>query len=342
MNGRSVEHGTGYSVEQYALVSADNLEREMAAGTRTKSISAGNSRERHTPIADTSSSRMSAGIWLALITVYIIWGSTYLAIRIGLEGFPPFLMAGIRFVLAGGLMFAFLRLRGEPNPTRKQWGAGALVGILLLVGGNGMVTFAEQWVASGLAALAIATVPIFAALFAGLWGKWPSGREWIGLGIGFVGVVLLNFEGDMRANPLAALALLFATASWALGSVWSRYLPMPKGMMGSATEMLAAGAALLVLGFSTGEQITAVPGPRPLFALIYLVIFGSIIAFTAYTYLLQKVRPSIATSYAYVNPVVAVGLGVGLANEHVGWIGLIAMPVILIGVAIVVLSRSKA
>lgn len=280
-------------------------------------------------------------IWLALLTVYVIWGSTYLAIRIGLEGFPPFLMAGMRFLLAGALMFGFLRLRGTPNPTRKEWVGASIVGILLLLGGNGMVTFAEQWVASGIAALAVATVPIFAALFAGVFGKWPSRMEWLGLGVGFVGVVLLNLEGDMRANPLGAAALLFATASWAFGSVWSHYLTMPKGMMASATEMLAGGAALMVLGLGAGERMVAIPGPRPLLAFLYLLIFGSIIAFTAYSYLLQRVRPSLATSYAYVNPVVAVALGVGLAGENVTLIGLLAMPIILAGVAIVVMARNR-
>jgi drug/metabolite transporter (DMT)-like permease len=250
-------------------------------------------------------------------------------------------MAGIRFVIAGGLMFVFLRLRGAANPTRKEWGAATIVGLLLLVGGNGLVTFAEQWVASGLAALAVATVPIFAALFAGVWGKWPSRQEWLGLVVGLAGVVLLNLEGDLRANPLGAVALFFATASWALGSVWSRYLPMPKGMMSSAAEMLTGGVVLLVLGLVTGEQITAIPEPSSIFALVYLIIFGAIIAFTAYNYLLQRVSPSLATSYAYVNPVVAVGLGVGLAGEQVTLFGLIAMPIILLGVAIVVLAKSK-
>ena len=283
----------------------------------------------------------SLSVWLALLAVYVIWGSTYLAIRFAIEGFPPFLMAGIRFIIAGGLMFILMRWRGEPIPTRKEWGGAAIVGLLLLVGGNGMVTFAEQWVASGLAALSIATVPIFAALFAGIWGRWPTRREWLGLGVGLVGVILLNMEGDMRANPLGALALLFATVSWAFGSVWSRYLPMPRGMMGSAIEMLAGGVVLLGLGFATGEHITSMPGLRPILALLYLIVFGAIIAFTAYNFLLQRVRPSLATSYAYVNPVVAVALGVGLAGEQVTLFGLIAMPIILAGVGIVVLARSQ-
>lgn len=292
--------------------------------------------------AEAASDNKNLSIWLALLAVYFIWGSTYLAIRFALAGFPPFLLGGIRFIIAGMLMYSFLRLRGTPNPTRKEWGGAALVGLLLLLGGNGLVTFAEQWVASGLAALVVATVPIFAALFAGIWGKWPTRREWLGLGIGFVGVALLSLEGDMRANPLGAVALLVATMSWAFGSVWSRYLSLPRGPMGSAAELLAGGVGLAVLGFATGEQITSVPGPGPLFALAYLIVFGSIIAFTAYSYLLQRVRPSLATSYAYVNPAVAVVLGVGLAGEQVTLFGLIALRVILAGVAIVLLARNKS
>jgi drug/metabolite transporter (DMT)-like permease len=315
----------------------------METNIRAKNILVSQPKRQSKSTYEAASGGKSLSIWLALLAVYIIWGSTYFAIRVAIApgGFPPFLMAGTRFMIAGGLMYVFLRLRGAPNPTRKEWGAAAIVGLLLLVGGNGLVTFAEQWVASGLAALTIATVPIFAALFAGLWGKWPSKQEWLGLAVGLVGVFLLNLEGDLRANPFGALLLFFATASWALGSVWSRYLPMPKGAMGSAAEMVVGGAVLLPLGLVTGEQITSVPQPSSIFALVYLIIFGSIVAFTAYSFLLQRVSPSLATSYAYVNPVVAVALGVGLAGEQVTLFGLIAMPVILVGVAIVVLAKSK-
>jgi drug/metabolite transporter (DMT)-like permease len=283
----------------------------------------------------------TAGVVLALLAVYIIWGSTYFAIRVTLESFPPFLMAGLRFLLAGSILFAYLKLRGAPTPNLKQWSASALVGCLLLLGGNGLVTFAEQWVASGLAALAVATMPLFAALFAGLWGRWPKKMEWVGLALGFAGVILLNLEGDLRANPIGAIALLVAAASWALGSVWSRYLPLPGGMMASATEMLGGGAALLVLGLVTGERMTAFPAAWPTVAFLYLVVFGSIVAFSAYSYLLQKVRPTLSTSYAYVNPAVAVALGVWLGGELVTWVGLVAMPVILVGVGIVVLAASR-
>ncbi len=269
----------------------------------------------------------------ALLSLYLIWGSTYLAIRIGVETFPPFLMAGVRFIVAGSLLFVVLRLRGHAAPTRAQWGGAALVGLLLLVGGNGMVTFAEQWVASGLAALVIATTPLWAALFAGLWGKWPARSEWVGLGLGFAGVAMLSLESDFRANPWGAVALFIAPIAWAFGSIWSQRLPMPVGMMSSAAEMLVAGVVFFVISLALGEHLNAMPSAQSIGALVYLITFGSLIAFSAYVYLLNHVRPALATSYAYVNPVVAVILGVALAGEHITWLGVVAMLVILAGVA---------
>ena len=281
------------------------------------------------------------GIGLALFAVYVIWGSTYLAIRIGLEGFPPFLMAGIRFALAGGAMFVVLRARGTPAPRRAQWGAAALVGLLLLVGGNGLVSVAEQSVASGLAALVVATTPIWAALLAGIWGQWPARGEWLGLALGIGGVALLSLGGDLRANPWGAGVVLLAAGSWALGSVWSRHLPLPPGPIASAVEMLAAGGILLLASVLTGERMPGVPGPRPLLALAYLVVFGSIVAFSAYGYLLARVRPTLATSYAYVNPLVAVALGAGILGEPITPVTGLAMAVILAGVVLVTRSRAR-
>ncbi|HUS13883.1 MAG TPA: drug/metabolite exporter YedA [Chloroflexia bacterium] len=278
---------------------------------------------------------------LALLTLYIIWGSTYFAIKVALEGFPPFLMAGARFLVAGVGMYAFLRLRGIPNPRRAEWRGAAIVGILLLATGNGGVVFAEQWIGSGLAALGVATVPVWAALFAGLWGQWPSGREWAGIVLGLVGMVLLNLESDLRANPIGAVAVLAAAASWALGSVWSRRLSLPPGAMASSAEMLAGGGVLMLASLLTGEHIAAVPGPRPLLAVAYLVVFGSIVAFSAYGYLLRYTRPAVATSYAYANPLVAVLLGVTFAGEHISLSGILAMVVILAGVGLVTIRRVR-
>ncbi|MGE5234832.1 MAG: drug/metabolite exporter YedA [Acidobacteriota bacterium] len=282
------------------------------------------------------------GVGLALLAVYLVWGSTYLAIRIALEGFPPFLMAGGRFVVAGALLFVFTKWRGSPAPTPTQWGSSALVGALLLVGGNGGVVFAEQTVASGLTALAVATVALWTALFAGLWGQWPGRLEWVGLAVGFGGIILLNLEGSLRASPAGAAALLVATVSWAFGSVWSRRLTLPAGLMAPAAEMLAGGVLLIAIGWLAGESLPERPGARAVVAVAYLIVFGSLIGFSAYVFLLTRVRPTVATSYAYVNPVIAVGLGVAFAGETITPTEWLAMPVVLAGVVLVILARAQA
>ena len=281
-------------------------------------------------------------IVLALLAVYIVWGSTYLAIRIALEGFPPFLMAGIRFLCAGGILYCFLRARGEQPPELFQVAGASVVGGFLLLGGNGGVVFAEQTVASGLAALAVATVPLWTVLFSGIWKRWPGHIEWAGLILGFAGIVLLNFEGDLKASPAGAVALIIAAVSWAFGSAWSRHLPLPSGLMASAVEMLAGGLLLVVAGVVTGERIHTVPSMRAAAALIYLIAFGSLIGFSSYVYLLGRVRPVLATSYAYINPVIAVILGIWLAGERITGTGVLAMLVILTGVLLGMLGQRKS
>ena len=281
------------------------------------------------------------GILLALFALYVIWGSTYLGMRIALNSFPPFLMAGIRFIIAGLLLYTFLRVRGTPAPTRAQLLGSTLIGILLLAGGNGGVSFAEQWVSSGLAAVGIAAVPLWAALFIGLMGRWPKRIEWVGLALGFVGVILLNLENGVWANPIGAIALLLAPICWALGSALSSRVALPPGLMASATQMLLGGTFLLALGLLSGERIHSLPTMGALWAMLFLIFFGSLIAFSAYGYLLRTVRPALATSYAYVNPAVALGLGVLFAHEHITLIGVLAMVVILAGVGLVSLGRDR-
>lgn len=281
-------------------------------------------------------------ILLSLLALYLIWGSTYLAMRIGLYGFPPFLMAGVRFLIAGGILYPLLRLRGAPAPTRAQWMGSAIIGVLLLAGGNGGVVFSEQWVATGLASVGIAAVPLWAALFAGLWGRWPTRVEWFGLGLGFIGVMLLNLGNGMWANPLGAIALLLAAISWALGSIWSRHISLPSGLMASATQMLVGGCVLIIMSFGLRERTPNLAIGQSLWAIVYLVIFGSLVAFSAYGYLLRHVRPALATSYAYVNPMVAVGLGILLAGEHLTLLEIAAIIIILSGVGLVSLGKGRA
>ena len=280
-------------------------------------------------------------VFAALAAVYLVWGSTYFAIRIALGGFPPFALAAIRFLIAGGGLYAFLRLRGAPAPTRIQWRNAAFTGVLLLGFGNGLVCYAEQSVASGIAAVAVASVTLFAAVFSAFYGDWPRRSEWLGVLIGLAGVLILNFGGDLRAAPLGAAALVIAAGAWAYGSVWSRRREMPQGAMSTAAQMLTGGVALALMALLAGERFAAVPDVRAWGAFAYLVVFGSIVGFSAYIYLLRHVRPALATSYAYVNPPVAVLLGVALGGEHPGpreWIG---MAVILAGVAFITLARQR-
>jgi drug/metabolite transporter (DMT)-like permease len=278
---------------------------------------------------------------LALVGVYLIWGSTYLAIRYALEGFPPFLMAAIRFPIAGLLMFAFLRWRGMPAPTPRQWLNCFIAGTLLLGVGNGLVCYAEQSVASGLAAVAVACVGLFIALFAGLYGHWPSRIEWVGLAVGLIGVVILNLGGELRGSPAGAIALICATIGWAFGSVWSKHQNMPQPMMSAAAQMFCGGISLAVIALVRGEHITAMPSTHAMIALVYLIVFGSLLGFSAYIYLLANTRPALAASYAYVNPPVAVLIGVLIAGESVTQLDIVGMVVILIGVAAITLAKKK-
>jgi drug/metabolite transporter (DMT)-like permease len=186
----------------------------------------------------TTARRGRIRIVLSLFLLYIIWGSTYLGMRIALEGFPPFIMVGVRYLIAGVLLYTFLRIRGAPAPTRRQWAAAALVGILLLGGGNGGVAFAEQWVASGIAAVGIAAVPLWTALFVGLMGRWPTRLEWVGLCLGFLGVIFLNLEHGLWVSPIGAIALLLAPMCWALGTALSTRFSLPAGLMSSAAQMI--------------------------------------------------------------------------------------------------------
>ena len=278
---------------------------------------------------------------LALAAVYLIWGSTYLAIRFALEGgFPPFLLGGVRFLIAGSLMFAFLRGRGVATPTRAQWGNAAVMGVLLLLLGNGMVNLAEKTVSSGLAAVAVASAPLWMGVFAALRGQHPSRVEWIGLGVGFLGVLWLNAGGSLGASKIGMLALLVATLAWSFGSIWSRGRDLPSPFMASAAQMLCGGVAMCLVGALAGERFHALPSAHGLAAFAYLIVFGSIVGFSAYVWLLHHVRPALAGSYAYVNPAIAVALGAWLARERFGAHELVAMGVILLGVVAITLAKA--
>lgn len=282
-----------------------------------------------------------AQVALALAALYLIWGSTYLAIRFALEGgFPPFLLGGIRFVVAGSLLYAFLRLRGVPAPTRPQWRNAAVMGVLLLLLGNGLVNYGEQTVSSGMTAVIVSSSALWMGVFAAMRGHRPNALEWIGLGIGFLGVLWLSAGGSLAATPLGLAALLVASVAWSFGSIWSKGRDLPSPFMTSATQMLCGGAAMCVLGMALGERFHGMPTAHGIGAFWYLVVAGSLAGFSAYIWLLHHVRPALATSYAYVNPAIAVLLGAWLAHERFGMRELVAMAVILLGVLAITLAKS--
>ena len=290
---------------------------------------------------DPSPAPAGTRVALALAAVYLIWGSTYLGIRFALEGgFPPFLLGGIRFSIAGALMYAFLRWRGMPAPTRAQWRNAMVLGVLLMLLGNGMVNLAEQSVGSGMAAVAVASAPLWMGIFAAMRGQKPNRMEWIGLGIGFLGVLWLNAGSSLTASPVGLVALLVASLAWSFGSIWSRGRDLPSPFMASAAQMLCGGVAMCIVGAAIGERFHGLPSAHALAAFAYLIVFGSIVGFSAYIWLLHHVRPALAGSYAYVNPAIAVALGAWLAHERFGAHELVAMGVILLGVVAITFAKA--
>ncbi len=285
--------------------------------------------------------------WLtptAFAVVYLVWGSTYFAIRVGLQSMPPLLMAGSRFLVAGTILAAWALARGAVLPTRGQWLRAALASVLMLVSGNGCVTWAEQYVPSGMAALLVASEPFWLVLAA--WGFFggprPSLRTSLGLMTGLLGVGLLMSPegGDTGGAMMAgAFAIIFAAFTWAIGSLFLRTADMPASApLSAGMQMLIAGAILsglgLLRGEATGFNPTSISGPSIL-AWLYLIGFGSILAFSAYGYLITATTPARLSTYAYVNPVVAVLLGSLIGREPIAPLGWLAMVVIVASVALV-------
>lgn len=273
---------------------------------------------------------------LALLAVYIIWSSTYLVIRIAVRRWPPLQMAGGRFVIAGGILMVGLLLRGERLPSARQWLASLPAGLLLFLAGNGIVSIASRTVSSAVVAVVGATMPLCAALIETVRGQRQRRAEWLGIASGVMGVAVLAARSELRAQPAMTALLMLAPLGWALGSTWARSLPMPPGLMGAATQMVTGGVAMLVLGWVRGEQLpTEIPIPETL-AVAYLIVFGSLIGFSAYTYLLRHTRPAVAMSYAYVNPVLAVFIGAVFGDEKITAPTVIATFLIVAAVATVI------
>ena len=296
-------------------------------------------------IASPSATRSAPGaiaVACALAAVYVLWGSTYLGIRFALESYPPFLLGAIRMFIAGALMYAVLRWRGARPPSKQQWRTLWILSIWMVLLSNGLVNLAETQVASGLAAIAVASMPLFAGVFSMLRGRHPSKIEWIGLVIGFLGVIWLNAGSALSGSMLGVVCLIVAPLAWAWGSIWSRDQDLPEPFMAASAQMLTGSVWMLGAAMLTGERFAGIPSLAATGAMLYLVVAGSIFGFTAYIWLLHHVRPALATSYAYVNPPIAVLFGALLAGEHFTRHDLGAMAVILVGVVIITLAKARA
>lgn len=301
------------------------------------------------PVAGARESRVR--LVAAFAAVYVIWGSTYLAIRYAVETMPPFLMGGVRFLLAGAMLYAWTRLRGGAAPTRAQWRAAAITGVLLLVGGNGSVLWSEQHVPSGVVALIVAIVPLWMVLF-DWWrpnGSRPRAPVFAGLGLGLVGLAMLIGPNVLSGRPggpsvktVAVFVPVLGSLLWALGSIYSKYAERPSSsQLATGMQMLGGGLAFLVVGTASGEwrnlDVSAISRASWI-GFLYLLTFGSLLGFTAYIYLLRATTPAKAATYAYVNPVVAVLLGWAVAGELLTARTLVAAAIILAGVAIITLT----
>jgi drug/metabolite transporter (DMT)-like permease len=288
-------------------------------------------------------------VWSALVAVYLIWGSTYLAIHYAVETTPPFLMAAVRFLVSGGCLYAARRFMGDPAPQTKEWRSAMAIGVMLLVGGNGGVVWAEQFIPSSLAALLVATVPLWMVVLDAFRSdaQKPAFTALTGILTGFAGVALLigSVAHDMsRANMFGAAALVFASLSWATGSLYGRNAALPASqLLGTGMQMLTGGIALLVLATTLGEWTQfnfAGVSWRSALALVYLTVIGSS-AFVAYIWLLRVAPTPLVATYAYVNPLVAVLLGYFLAHEPLNLrIGIAA--VLIIGSVIAVSTAKKS
>ena len=301
---------------------------------------------------DRRSHASRAQIIAAFASIYLVWGSTYLAIRYAVETIPPFIMGGIRFLISGAMLYLWARARGAPKPTRLHWRNAIIAGGFLLLGGNGAVVWAEQFVPSGLTALLVSILPFWLVII-----EWvrpphrrPSGAVLVGLVLGFIGIIVLvgpsGVGGHGDVSSLGALVLILGSLSWAIGSFWSRDAQLPQsGLLTTGMEMLGGGALLSIVGALTGElshvDIHRVSSASAV-GMVYLITFGSLLGFTSYIWLLDKVSPARLGTYAYVNPIVAVLLGWAIAGEKLSIRTGVAAAIVICAVALITTARSTA
>jgi drug/metabolite transporter (DMT)-like permease len=273
-------------------------------------------------------------IGACLMAVYVIWGTTYFAIKVGIAEVAPFFLVGTRFVVAGGALMLAQMLRAQRMPTLKQWRNAALLGFLLLVAGNGGVAVAERWVSSGATVALISVTPLATALWSGALGQWPRRWEWLAIGLGAVGAAVMLMGRDLHGSLPGTALILCAATCWSLGTVLSRRLDLPHGPTGFGAEMLSAGIIALLVSAALGEHWAVPSESKFWWSWGYLVVFGSLIAFSAYRYVVERVSPTLAATYAYVNPPVALFVGWWLGNESFSSNVLVGLPIVLGAVAL--------
>lgn len=277
-----------------------------------------------------------------LLIVYIVWGTTYFAIKVAIEEIAPFFMVGTRYLAAGIVLLGWQLLRGKPMPTAKQWRGAAVVGFLLLVVGNGGVAVAEHTVSSGATVALISIMPLATVLWSGAFGDWPGRAEWIAIALGGVGVAIMLLGRDLQGSMFGTLLILFAAASWSLGTVLSRKLDIPHGPTGFGAEMFAAGVIGMLISAALGEHWAVPKLAHVWWAWGYLVVFGSVIAFSAFRFVVERVSASLASTYAYVNPPVALIVGWWLGHESFSANVLVGLPVVLAAVALHAWIQTRA
>jgi drug/metabolite transporter (DMT)-like permease len=296
---------------------------------------------------------MKTKVWVALLALYIVWGSTYLGIKVAIETIPPFFHAGLRFLISGTILVVWQRAVGQQMPTRKQWVSTAIIGTLLLLGGNGLVAWAEQFIPSGVAALIIGSVPMFLVVTEALRpnGIKPNWQAIVGLLIGFAGIFILVGPAEIsgsatKLNSFGVAALLFACLFWSIGSVYSKSADLPRSsLMTTGAQMLMGSIGLFVISLITGELNNWDPASvsmRSIYGLLYLIFVGSLIGFASFGWLLQNAPISLVATYAYVNPIVAVLLGNWLAAEPLEPRIWLATAIIIGSVIFINTTRPKA
>lgn len=294
------------------------------------------------PVSPVALPRIDWRLVACMAAVYVIWGSTYYAMRVAVLGLPPLLMGAMRFVTAGAILAVIAAARGAKLPTRAQWTYLVPVGVLFFVGGNGFVAIAETSIDSSIAAVVCATMPLWAAVAAAATGERPSVREWLGLVLGFAGVVVL-IGGVSADGDVVHLALLvLSPIAWGIGSIVARRMPGPSGLGTAGWQMIVGGVALAAIALARGESIPSDAPADAWLAVLYLMTFGSLIAFTAYAWLLRNTRPAVATSYAFVNPAIAVLVGALIGGEVLGASTIAATGLIIAAVAIVIVGKAAS